>query len=181
MKFLILFLGLILFSCANSKNHLKAKSEKSMENNNPQTGNTLVEKPVDFSASPFAIIYKTKKDYDNKVPVLLNDEKNKIVSYPAIKDIFFNGKLALPDKLSDGFLLDNRGIYRNVAFLNITYEEYSKMTKELSLVEMMKLIIDKDPISEMYNCGSRYQYKNIVLELNKFIEAKQLNKFKKIF
>ena len=77
-------------------------------------------------------------------------------------------------------MLDNRGIGKNTAFLNITYEEYSKLTEVPALSEMIKMIIDKEPFAEIYYCGDRYQYKDIVNDLNKSIDDKQLNKFKKI-
>ena len=186
MKIYLIFLAAILISCGNSKNPVIITKEKSadsiskIDTTTKKENITKVDKAIDFSVNPVAIIYKTKKDYNNKVPVTLNDEKTKIVSYPAIKDVYYNGKLALPDKLNDGFLLDNRGISKNVAFLNITYEEYSKRTEVYSLAEMMNLIIDKDPLTVMYNCGSRYQYTDIVKDLNKYIDTKQLSKFKKV-
>src|ERR1017187_7906917 len=51
---------------------------------------------VDYSAGPTVVIYKTKKNYDRLVPVTLNEEKTKIVSYPGINDISYNGELAYP-------------------------------------------------------------------------------------
>lgn len=135
---------------------------------------------IDFSTPPFVIIYKTKKDYFDKVPVTLNEAKTAIVSYPSTKDIFFNGKLALPEKLHDGYLLDNRGINKNVAFLNITYTKYSKLISVPSLNEMIKFIVDSDPLIEMYNCGNRYHYKDPVLEINQAIDIKQQNRFRRI-
>lgn len=179
MKWNLLFLGLIIFACCNSNKQITTTAPSS-DNSTKQENKVSDNKPIDFSSPPFVIIYKTKKDYSDKVPVTLNDDKTKIVSYPGTKDVFYNGKLSLPEKLNDGFLLDNRGIDKNVAFLNITYEEYSRQTENPSQSQIMKMIIDKDPLTEMYNCGSRYQYKDIVNELNKIIADKQLNKFKKV-
>ena len=61
-------------------------------------------------SSPPCIIYRTRSDYSMYVPVTLSADKIKIVSYPDIKDIYFNGKLSVLTLLADGFLLDNRGI-----------------------------------------------------------------------
>jgi hypothetical protein len=131
-------------------------------------------------AGPSAIIYKTKADYYNKIPVILSEDKSKIVSYPGPRDIITKGKLAYPTKLNDGFLLDNRGINENVAFLDITYEVFSKSMKAFTSEELFEMILDDDPITEMYNCGSKYKYKEIESELNDFIEQKDFRSFKKI-
>ena len=128
------FCGLaVLFSCTAGKNTSDKKNN--------------------YAAGPSAIIYKTKNNYYDKIPVTLNE----------------------------GYLLDNRGITKNTAFLNITYEEYSKKAETPSSSEMLNLIIDKEPFLEIYDCGNRYQFKNAVEELNAAISNKELNKFKKIF
>ena len=116
------------------------------------------------------IIYKTKKDYRSFVPVTLSEDKTKIVSYPNPKDVFYEGVLAYPTELNKGYLLDNRGINNNVAFLNINYENYSKLEEVPLLDELFSMILDKDPLIEMYNCGNRYTFKNGISDLNKFID-----------
>lgn len=158
----------LMVSCSNSK---KMNNSKEAENEVSE------EKTV---AGPPVIIYKTKDDYFNKVPVTLSEDKSEIVSYPGIKDVFYKGEFAYPTKLSNGFLLDNRGIEGNTAFLNITYEDYSKMEKAPSKEFLYGNILDKDPFTEMYNCGVKYEYKNIVDELNEAIESNKLDSFKKI-
>jgi hypothetical protein len=179
MKLYLFLIGTILFSCYDSNKQVNTLVSSPDKFESREKQYTEI-KPLDFSKGPFVIIYKTKKDYSENVPVTLNDDKTKITSYPGIKDIFYNGKLALPTKLNDGFLLDNRGINKDVAFLNMTYEEYSKL-KEIPLIkDLMKMIIDKDPLTEMYNCGSRSQYKDIANDLNKIISDNQINRFKKI-
>jgi len=177
MRFLWIIILVAFANCKSAKNQERhgSSNEQASKNND-----TLMNKPLDFSAGPHVIIYKTRKDYNDKVPVLLNEEKTKIISYPGVKDVFYNGKLAIPTSLSDGFLLDNRGIGKNVAFLKITYEEYSKLEEPPSTSEMMNMIIDKEPLTEMYDCGNRYQYKDIPDDLNRIISNKQLNRFNKI-
>ena len=39
-------------------------------------------------------IYKTRKDYSRLVPVLMDETRTRIVSYPAPTDLKTNGKLA---------------------------------------------------------------------------------------
>lgn len=122
-------------------------------------------------SSPPCIIYRTRSDYSGNVPVILSGDKSRIVSYPDIKDIYYAGRLSVPTLLSDGFLLDNRGINAGVAFLSYTYDEYSKLSATPTATELMKKILDKSPLVEMYQCGQRSQYSNPVDELNAIIKA----------
>jgi hypothetical protein len=131
-------------------------------------------------ASPACIVYKTKKNYDQNVPVILSADKLNILSYPDIKDVYVNGTLALPTPLSKGYLLDNRGIGPDVAFLSYTYEEYGKLPATPSSTELLKKIIDKDPVLEMYQCGKRSDYSDIVNQLNEKIESGKLSLCKKL-
>jgi hypothetical protein len=130
--------------------------------------------------SPPCIIYRTRSDYSMYVPVTLSADKSKIVSYPDIKDIYYNGKLSLPTFLANGFLLDNRGIGLQVAFLEYTYEEYSKLSSTPPATDLMSLLMDKDPLIEMYQCGRRSQYTDIEHELNVLITSGKLNTCKKL-
>lgn len=143
-----------------------------------QSGKTITKdivssmnKEILFVPGPQAVVYKTIKDYTDLVPVIMNSEKTKIVSYPAPTDIYYQGKLAKPTILKNGYLLDNRGINENVAFLNYTYEEYSRLTEAPPLKEMFSRIIEKNPLKELIDCGLRTQYKDEVKELNELIDA----------
>ena len=135
---------------------------------------------LNFKAGPQTIIYKTKKDYSKFVPVILSEDKSKIVSYPHPKDVFYKGELAYPTELKNGYLLDNRGININVAFLNITYEDYSKLEKIPLLLELFSMILDKDPLIEIYNCGNRDTFKNEISDLNKLVENNGLKDCKSL-
>ena len=126
---------------------------------------------------PDVIIYKTKADYYQLVPVIMNEAKTEIVSFPAPRDLRYKGKPAIPDRLAGDYLLDNRGINENVAFLSITYEEYMNMTKTPPVEELKKQIIDTDPLIVMYNCGKRQLYKNEIDELNKLITEGDFGNF----
>lgn len=167
--FLTLFLSTIIISCSNSKVN-KTKQEEAKKEDVTKKNMT----------GPKVIIYKTKADYHSNVPVTLSEDKSEIVSYPGIKDVYLNGDLAYPLKLNEGFLLDNRGIDQNVAFLNYTYEQYSSLEKTPDTDELFNNLLDKDPISEMYNCGNKYDFNDIATELNKAIDNQELDSFQKI-
>jgi hypothetical protein len=132
------------------------------------------------STGPDAVIYQTKANYNNLVPVILNDEKTQIVSFPAPGDLKYKGKLATPTILEGGYLLDNRGIDKNVAFLSITYEQYMNLAKAPSVDRLMHKIMDKDPLISMYNCGKRQLLNNEVDELNAYILENDFSKFAKL-
>jgi hypothetical protein len=166
----VVILTSLIISCSNSS---KVNHSKKTETDSIMTGKR-------DAAGPPAIIYKTTTDYYDRVSVTLSVDKTEIVSYPGIKDVYYKGELAYPTKLNDGFLLDNRGIDVNSAFLKMTYEEYSKLDATPSKEELFELIIDKDPFTEMYHCGSKYKYKDLVNELNDLIAGKKLDQFEKL-
>jgi hypothetical protein len=157
--FTIIILTFSLLSCHCGKTTTKNIADSAMK------------KEISFIPGPQAIIYKTIKDYTNLVPVIMNSEKTKIVSYPAPTDVFYQGKLAKPTVLKNGYLLDNRGINENVAFLNYTYEEYSKLPEAPSMKDMLSRITERNPLTELINCGLRSQYTDEVKELNSLIDA----------
>jgi hypothetical protein len=157
-----------LFSCSNS-------STPSGSNAAVQQASGAVSVP-----SPPCIVYKTKADFDKYVPVILSEDKSRIVSYPDVKDIYYKGELAYPVKLSKGYLLDNRGIGPDVAFLDFTYEIYSKLAVTPSAAELMNHLLNKDPILEMYDCGSQSHYNDAKKQLNSLIESGQLEDLKRL-
>lgn len=152
----------MLFSiaCTAGKKAKQDKVKKSIDSN--------------FVSEPPVLVYKTKANYNNLVPVLLSDDKKVIVSYPHPNDIKTGSGYSLPVLLHDGYLLDNRGIGKNVAFLKMTYEEYGKLEKPLSVNELYNLILDKDPLVELCNCGVKSSYKNLTKQMNELIDSKKL-------
>lgn len=132
------------------------------------------------SAGAPTVVYKTKADYNKYVPVTLSADKKEIVAYPAPKDVFYQGKLSYPVQLEKGYLLDNRGIGLHTAFLNISYEDYAKLTTVPALAELYKQILEKDPFTEIYNLGDRSRFKNEVEEINQIIKKGGLKKFTKV-
>ena len=121
------------------------------------------------STSPMVYVYKTKADYLYQVPVLMDEARTCILSYPAPGDLKQGGGLRLPTQLNNGYLLDNKGIGPNVVFLTYTYEAYSQLSETPSIDELMSHILDKYPLLEIHVCGHRADYKDIVFELNEKI------------
>lgn len=156
LTILFLIISITIFSCNCQK-----KCNKNEESNlvNPKTTKVLA--PV--------IIYKTNGDFYQNVPVMLSDDKKEIVSFPDIKDVYYAGKLAYPTRLSNGYLLDNRGIGKNVAFLKYTYEEYSRLSSTPDADELFKMILNTDPLTELYKCDKLP--KNDIQKLNEIIDG----------
>jgi len=100
------------------------------------------------------IIYKTKADYYDKVPVTLNDNKTMIVGYPGKSDIIVGDTLRLPVPLHNNYILDNQGINTRSAFLSISYKEYRELG-DINPGELFKSIEDLDPFEEIYDCGAK--------------------------
>jgi len=164
----IILSGIIIVSCSNSSKVNNSKKDDAQLSGKGE------------AAGPPAIIYQTKADYYDKVTVTLSEDKSEIVSYPGIKDVFYKGELAYPTRLNDGFLLDNRGISATSAFLNITYDAYSKLDKTPSKEELHNMILDNDPFIVVYYCGSKYKYNDIVTELNSLIDEESFDGFTKL-
>lgn len=158
----------------------------------------------DFSAGPHVMVYKTKADYSTKVPVILSDDKTRITSYPDPSDLTGgdaypsppaddkpnkpnppkvqtdNNNLPTPTPLNEGYLLDNRGINLNVAFLDISYQNYTKLKGAPSLKDMYSVIIDKNPLTELCDCGNRYAFKDVKEQINILIKTKKLRSVCKV-
>jgi len=126
---------------------------------------------------PKVIIYKTKKDYSKLVPIILSDDKKSIESYPDIKDVYRGDSLAYPTQLHKDYWLDNRGINLNVAFIRLTYEEYSKLNETPSSEELLNMVIDNQPLVSMYSCGTRASYQDVESELNSKIDSNDFSTF----
>ena len=126
------------------------------------------------------IIYRTHDDYSQYVPVTLTDDGAAIASYPAPTDIYYRGALARPSALADGYWLDNRGINTHSTFIKVTYEQYAQLSSVPAAADLYKLIIDKTPLTDIYDLGPRGQYKDEVKEVNAIILAGKLKGYKKL-
>ena len=158
MRIIISILLLTTLGCSVNNQGCKSK-----------VNNELIFTPQ-FVPGPPTLVYKTRADYYNKVPVILSEDKTKIVSYPNPIDLIKGNSFGLPTPLSNEYMLDNRGIGTNVAFLKLTYEEYSKLQKVPSVDELYEMIIDKNPLLELCDCGNKNGFKDINVQLNRLIE-----------
>lgn len=153
MKYLrILAIGILasgIFSCSCIRKGEKNQAAKVKEE-------VKAENPV--PAEPPLIIYKTKADYTKNVPVLLSCDKTHIISFPHPRDLRSGDKFRYPTLLKNGYLLDNKGITKDVAFLEYTYEEYASFESIPDAEALFWKIIDKDPLTEFCNCGSRLKF-----------------------
>jgi hypothetical protein len=128
-----------------------------------------------FAQKSFAIsepvhpVYKTKADYFDLVPIGLSENKTKVISYPWPGDIFYQGQLAYPTKLNRDYLMDNRGLWVDSVFLDMSYEDYSQIQNP-SAKELLAIIKDKNPFVEFYDCGDKD-----VKEINKIIDTNKLD------
>lgn len=159
MKRLLVFLlsGLLLYcsSCSTKKQNISLNSNEETK----------------VYQLPSVLIYKMKQDYSRNVPILMNSDKSQIVSYPDPSDLCPGGKCAYPTPLIEGFWLDNRGIGKNVVFLSYTYEEYAALPTAPSVSTLAEQIIDYYPLTELYRCGKRVSYTNLVDDLNLLIRS----------
>jgi len=122
---------------------------------------------------PPAIVYQTKNDYSKFVPVILSPDKKSIVSYPNPSDI---QHLPKPTALQKNWFLDNRGITEEVAYLNITWEDYAKLKEAPSPEQLFQNLLDKDPLKKMCNCGLKKAMQNPENQINDLIKSNQLEK-----
>lgn len=161
---LILSVLAITYSCNCPKSCCKAKkSENSVS-----------------IPGPGVIIYQTTSNYNDNVPVILNNTKTEIISYPGIMDIRHADGFPLPTLLDNGFLLDNRGINENVAFLKYTYQEYASLKETPKPDELFNLIIDKNPLKQMYKGNVRSTYQDVVVEMNNKIKNNDFSGLKRL-
>ncbi|TAH38959.1 MAG: hypothetical protein EYC69_13635 [Bacteroidetes bacterium] len=162
MKLIFAIFSLFALSCNTNSKVTKTPTE-------PDAGFTPV-----FASGPPVLVYKTKADFDSLVPVMLSDDKSEIVSYPHPDDLKSGNSYSVPSTLSGGYLLDNRGIGLNVAFLKFTYEEYAKLENIPSLKELYASIKEKDPLTELCNCGIKSAFTDVNSQVNSLIENKRL-------
>ncbi len=121
---------------------------------------------VHFRPDSPMVIYKTRADYSQFVPVRMNADRTEIIEAPHPADLIHQGRLAFPVALNQGYWIDNLGITPDVAYLRFTIENYSKLDEPLSVEIMMRYILDAYPLTEMYRCGYRNEYRDIFKEVN---------------
>jgi len=128
-----------------------------------------------LGATAHALVYRTTADHTDRVPVLLSEDRSTIVSYPHPKDVRVADGYPLPTALANGYLLDNRGIGLNVAFLRYTYAEYAALHDAPPVAELEAAILERDPLVELCDCGPRNTYTDLVKELRTMIASRALD------
>jgi hypothetical protein len=121
---------------------------------------------IHFRPDSPMVIYKTRSDYSQFVPVRMNAGRTEIIEVPHPSDFIYRGRLAFPVALNQGYWIDNQGITPDVAYLRFTIENYSKLDEPLSVEIMSRYILDAYPLLEMYQCGYRNEYRDIFREVN---------------
>jgi hypothetical protein len=120
------------------------------------------------NSSHAIVVYKTKKNYNHNVAVTLNTDKTSIINYPDPSDI--RSFRPYPIQLKSKYLLDQRGIDSNVAFLKLSYRQYSKLkvVPEPYFI-LSNLILDNDPILEFHVINQYPPNSNVKQLLNQRI------------
>lgn len=110
-----------------------------------------IEAPVRNSAPqnkalPKAVIYRTNGDYNDNVPVNINQQHTAILSYPACSDITSR---STPVELGDGWLFDRRGgVGVNTVFLTYTYDQYAALKSTPSPSQLLKAVIPGSGVTQ---------------------------------
>ncbi len=97
---------------------------------------------------PKAIVYRTDGDYQSNVSITLSSDGGRVMSFPAPSDV--STEMSTPIVLHKGYLLARNGVSRNTAFLDYTYDEYSKLHATPSPTELLKHILKRNAVTEAY-------------------------------
>lgn len=127
-------------------------------------------------SSPHVLVYKTKADHANHVPVMLSEDRTRIVSYPHPRDLRTAIGYPTPTPLGKDYLMDNRGIGLNVGYLSMTYEEYAALPEAPSMEKLEAAIIDRDPLTELCECDRRTEFKDPAREIAAWVGSGELEK-----
>ncbi len=169
LKLLAIFaFALSLGSCKTSNNAQNTSMSTTATKEINNQGNSVPAPPL--------FVYKTRADYNDKVPILLSPEDKKITSYPDVKDVTLDGKLRLPTILEQGYLIDNKGISKDAAFIKLTYAEYAALKNTPDAKELESLIIDNEPFTELYQCKRYYPQAEQTEYFNNLIKNGLLSK-----
>ena len=108
------------------------------------------------------------------VPVGLNEDGSRILSYPAPGDLLRAGALRRPQALGKGYWLDNMGVGTQTGLLKWTFQEYAAFRELPSLPEMKAALACQQPFAELYDCGQIPVDEAGIKTLRKWIRQKQL-------
>ncbi len=155
---------ILILTTAACSNHLYLDKSNSELRNEIETFDTIVKKRV--------LIYRTVANFSNYVPVLLDSTKNRIIKFTDFDSLSIS---SAPTPLKNGYLLDNWQIDANVAFLEFTYNEYSKLKLYPIQERLLEHILVKHPLDELWDCGE-YPESELTMEmLNELIDSNFIN------
>lgn len=95
---------------------------------------------------PKAIVYRTDGNFYDNVPIMLNENGTEVVSFPAPTDL---SQQSMPLHLSDGWMLDRRGVGPNTVFTSYTYKEYMALPQAPSPTELLAHVIPGSGITSL--------------------------------
>ncbi len=122
------------------------------------------------------IIYKTRAELYDHVPVLLAPDKKSVVSFPDPMDIRAASTRLLPIQLHDGYLLSAAGVNEHTAFLKLTYRQYADLQSAPSPQQLHEMVEEKNPFQALCDCGVAKNPEQIPQELNELIDKKLVKK-----
>jgi hypothetical protein len=123
------------------------------------------------------IIYRSWEDMSSLVPIRLSNDGNKVLAFPSPEDLKKGDSFRKPIALRDGFWLDQQGVGSNTAFLNLTYEEYSRLPSAPESGQLLEMVRHKAPFTAIYYCGRVSDFQQLIIELNSKIEQKDFSSF----
>ena len=124
-------------------------------------------RPGPCDASGPTVVYKTKQDYSNNVTIQLSKDGKKVTASPGPLDAL-NQR---PIVLADGYLLKRMV---GDAVTSLTIEQYAFSSVHYSAIDLLSLVIDKDPYLEKYECCECTQ--GDTATINDLIRKHQLSK-----
>lgn len=133
---------------------------------NSEIDNEIIDGGSCCSTTGPVVIYKTKKDYFDKISIRLSDDKSKVLSFPGVS----NTANHYPLELANGYL--QKRMTGN-AFLSITIKEYGLLKSEPTTEKLLQMVIDNDPFTEYYECCDLCIYDTA--GINKLIKENNLS------
>ncbi len=165
----ILSICFTIYGCGSSEQCCCSQSSCNPMNNFQKKTSpfSLNSKPISQLAP--IILYKTKNNYNNLVPITLS-QNGDIMSYPSRYDLGSPQLFSYPIELKDGYLWDLRGVSMHSVFLDLSYEEYYNLPKDPSIEFLRKHIKHKNPFVFLAICDRSSIGEVSIESLNRYIE-----------
>lgn len=140
----LIMLMLIVISCSTTKKNVE-------ENTNGREEvaelTTIKDRPLsDVHYIPHAVVYKTNGNFNDNVPIQVSADGKTLISFPAPTDL---NSSSLPLVLTEGWLLDRRGVSVDTRFTSYKYSNYESLSSAPSVTDLLHSIIPNARIVEM--------------------------------